>query len=208
MRVSTSPFHVAYEKLMEQIRFTAYMSCLIILSSTTHMILHDYPQHVWQGELSYAKTCLDVLDFCSSADSVAQIFKDTTQEFYDILHSQVQDQGQTIAKTEAFENFSHLLANPRSGSTSLHLTSQRLLEYISRPFGDPSNLPVEKTLNTEEVILGAHLDWNSVVTSPFNRSGPGSVGGETAFSRAFSGMSSGRFIGSIEPNGWNTSQLT
>ena len=182
-----------FRKLIHRCRFAAYMSCLVLLHSTAQMQLHHFPQSTWQKELSYAGSCLDVLDYGAEANKVAVRFAEVTRGYYNTLSAQIQPE-KDISVAEASENFDYLFMIPSTSPLNLAQVSRELLKHVSCPFGSPSSLRVEGTLKAG---LGAH------VTLPFNRTTPDSEKSWSAVEMALSGMPTGEFVGSSQPHGWD-----
>jgi hypothetical protein len=146
-------------------RFTAYMSCLVLLHSAVQMLLYGYPQAIWQKELSHAGSCLDVLEYCGNVDKVALRFAEITRNYHNILVAQAQ-QETDLSVVEMPEKFDYLFAILRSLSSHLEQMSRDLHKLVSCLFGQPSNLHAESTLKAG---FGTHLDWSSFRTSPFEK---------------------------------------
>lgn len=174
-------------------RFAAYVSCLTLLHSVAQMQLHDYSQKAWKEELSHARSCLDVLEHCAKADTVAAHFAEITRAHYTTLSAQIQ----LIDDIDVFEtptDFDYLFSIPQNSPAHLAQTAHNLLKNISCPFGTPSNLQDEGTLKAG---LGAH------VTMLFNNSPPQDSRPRSAVETAFSNMPMGQFVGSTQPHGWD-----
>jgi len=139
------------------------MSCLVLLHSSAQMLLYGYPQAIWQKELSYAESCLVVLEYCGNVDKVALHFAETTRNYHNILTAQAQ-QETDLSVVEMPEVFDYLFAIPSSLSSHLEQVSGDLHKLVSCPFGQPSNLHAEGTLTAG---FGTHLDWTPSITSPF-----------------------------------------
>lgn len=179
------------------------------------MILHHRSQHVWQRELRYAKMCLDLLAFCGHVDDVAQQFKETTQQFYDILASQgeqplnetaISQSDPSDTEAEGSGAFDHLFTIPQAELSAEHLysTFQRTFDILSNPFTCSHIAQAQGTLSADEVGIGAHLDWATVAASPSNRLGSGPPQNPpSAPSSTSVSVMSGRFIGSSNPHGWS-----
>lgn len=63
------------------IQVNTYMSCLVLLHSSAQMLHYGYPQNIRQQELSYAKSCLDVLEYCGTVDKVTLCFAEITRSY-------------------------------------------------------------------------------------------------------------------------------
>jgi hypothetical protein len=173
------------------------MCCLTALQSTANMILHGYPQRVWQEELSYVNLCLDLLEFCGRVDSVAQHFKDTSQELYDIVIAYTQALEQepvgksTLSQNTSLESSDYLTKLP-PGDTRLHYVSRRTSELIGHPF--------EKLVKArpQKASIGANTDCKFLVVSPFNKL----ISKNST--ELLQDMKSGQFVGSEPPHGWSS----
>jgi hypothetical protein len=174
-------------------RFSAYTSCLMLLHSVVQMQLHDYPQSIWQKELSHARSCLGVLEYCSKADKVADRFAEVVRGYYNTLAPQIHPADDTLF-CDTSDNFDYLFSIPSTSPPQLAQVSRDLLKRISFPFDSPSSLHDEDTLRAG---LGAHL------TLPFNRSPPQDASSWSAVEMALSGMPTGQFMGSSQPHGWD-----
>jgi hypothetical protein len=168
-------------------RFTAYMSCLVLLHSTAQMLLYGYPQAIWQKELAHAESCLDVLEYCGSVDKVALRFAETTCSYRNILKAQAQ-QDTDLSVVDMPEKFDYLFAIPKSLSSPLEQASKDLHKLVSCPFGQPSNLHAEGTLKAG---FGTHLDWSSFRSSPFEKATTEAGNSWSVIEMALSGVRSG-----------------
>lgn len=174
-------------------RFSAYMASLLLLHSAAHMQLHEYPPRVWQNELSYAKTCIDVLKYCGEADKVAARFGEISRGYYDTLAFQAE----SVTATDTVHtprNFDYLFSVPSSSPDYLVQASCDLLNRVSCPFDSPPSLHNEGTLRAG---LGTHT------TLPFNRSPVSDARPWSAVEKALSSMPTGHFHGSSQPHGWD-----
>ncbi|KAF3032831.1 hypothetical protein E8E11_000369 [Didymella keratinophila] len=158
------------------------------------MRLHDYPQHTWQKELSHARSCLSVLEYCSKVDKVAENFVEVISVFYSTLAAQIQD-SDDVSVYDTPDNFDYLFSVPEFSNPLLQQTSQDLLRRVSCPWDVPSSMHDETTLRAG---LGAH------VTLPFNNSPAKEQQSWSAVEMVLSGMPSGQFVGSSQPHGWDT----
>jgi hypothetical protein len=189
--------------------FTAYVSSLILAHSAAHMKLDNCPEERWQNELAYMNMCLKLLDFCSSADSVARNFRDIGREFYNILRDQADAHNEPVVdisdlpETSFSHSFDHLRSSS-AGSTPLHEVSRKLDELIKYPFSSPLVMEPQDALSPDEISIGAHLDLLSCASSPFNHPISDGGGGPSELSRAMSGISQGQFLQSRNPHQWVT----
>lgn len=173
-------------------RFSAYMSCLILLHSTAQMQLHDYPQSTWQNELYYARSCLGVLEYCATADKVADRFAQVIRRYYHILADQIQPDDNTHVY-DTPDNFDYLFSIPLPSHPQLAQVSRDLLKRVSCPFDSPSSLHDEGILKAG---LGAHI------TMVFNHCPPYDTESGSSAEKALSQMPTGQFVGSSQPHGW------
>lgn len=174
-------------------RFSAYMACLTLLHSTAQMQLHDYAQPVWQKELSHAKSCLNVLEYCGEIDNVAAQFDKIARSFYDNLTAQALPTDD-IDVFDIPDNFEYLFSVPTSSPEHLVQLSRTLLKRVSCPFDVPFSLQNEGTLKAG---LGVHT------TLPFNYIPQQDARPWSAVEMALSSMPTGRFMGSSQPHGWD-----
>ncbi|PVH98905.1 hypothetical protein DM02DRAFT_673052 [Periconia macrospinosa] len=150
-------------------------------TGSVQLLLHDYPQPVWQRELSDANSCINVLEYCAQIDQVAH-------HFVDLSIDGVPDR------------FDHLFTIPNSSPPDLGQVSQDLLQHVSHPYGRSSNLHTEGILKSG---FGSQLDWNTFVTLPFNKSTP-MTAHKTPLEMVLSSIQSSQFVGSSAPHGWGT----
>lgn len=169
------------------------MACLILLHSAAQMQLHDYSQLVWQKELSYAQSCLRVLEHCGKIDKVALHFEKVLRSFYDALATQAQPVDD-IFVVEDPQDFDYLFSIPSSSPEHIVLTSRELLKRVSSPFDSPPSLENEGMLKAG---LGAHT------TLPFNNTPTRDARSCSAVEMALSNMPTGEFMGSSQPHGWD-----
>ena len=180
------------------------MSCITLLHSAVQLLLHDHPQHVWKTELSHAKSCLDVLVYCGIVDKIAQHFAEGVQGHYDKLAAEAeQDSDLPDADVDMPGTFDYLFTVPDSSPDHLKAISRNLLTLVSRPFGFPADLYTEGTLNAG---IGAHPNWSSFLSLPFNNTNANTsadaVDDLPVLGMPPLGMTSGRFVGSSHPHGW------
>lgn len=169
------------------------MSCLVLLHSAAQMQLHDHPPSIYQQELSYARSCLDVLEYCAEADKVADRFANTTRTFYNALATGTQLMDVTDV-SDMPVNTNYLFSIPPDSPPDLAQVSCDLLRCVTCPFDSPSNLHNEGKLKAG---LGAH------VTLPFNNVLPQDERSWSAGEMALSNMPAGKFMGSPQPHGWD-----
>lgn len=171
------------------------MSCLTLLHSVAQMQIHAYPQPTWQKELEYARSCLNVLEYCSKADKVAKNFAEVTGGYYNFLAAQAQTiEDPDVSGDDCTDKSDYLFSAPESSEPQLLQASRELLQRVSCPFDAPSSLHDEGTLRAG---LGAH------VTIPFNKSPQNEQQSWSAVETALSGMPTGQFVGSSQPHGWD-----
>jgi hypothetical protein len=170
----------------------------MLLHSTAQLMLNDSSQAVWGQELSYAKSCLDVLEYCGEVDLVARRFAEKISGFYNALkvHAQEGD----LPAVDMPEKFDYPFTIPESATGHIGSASRELLKLISSPFGHESNLNVEGTLRAG---FGSQQDWNAFIKLPFNRTQSANVGNLPILGMALSGLRSGQFVGSSQPHGWD-----
>lgn len=118
------------------------------------MLLYGYSQPIWQLELSYAKTCLDVLEHCGNVDGVALRIAETIRSYYNTLTAQAR-QETDLSVVEMPDKFDYLFVTPSLPSSHLGQVSWELHKLVSCPFGYPFNLDAAGTLNAG---FGTHLD--------------------------------------------------
>jgi hypothetical protein len=163
------------------------MSCLVLLHSTAQMLLYGYSLPIWQKELSYAESCLVILEHCGNVDKVALRFAETTRSYHNILKAQAQ-QNTDLSIVNMPEKFDYLFVIPKSLSSHLEQVSRDLHKLVSCPFGQPSNLHAESTLKAG---FGTHLDWTSFITLPFEKTTTKATNSWSVVEMALSGVRSG-----------------
>jgi hypothetical protein len=163
------------------------MSCLVLLHSVVRMLFYNHSEAIWQQELSHAKSCLDVLEYCGTVDSVALRFAETTRSYCNTLKAQAQ-QDTDPSDVDVPVNFDYLFVVRDSPWSHLEQVSRNLHKLVSCPFGQPSNLHAEGTLKAG---FGTHLDWTPSI-APTSRKATTEAGNSWSVCRAI-----GRFLGSL-----------
>ncbi|KAF3009435.1 hypothetical protein E8E13_000527 [Curvularia kusanoi] len=175
-------------------RFSAYISCLTLLHSAVQMQLHNYPEPIWQRELSLAEASLIVLEFCAKVDQIAARFAELVRPYYNALAPHDDECIDDTDASDSRQDFNYLFSVPSDSPAHLAQMSHELLKYITRPFDSPSNLHDEGTLRAG---LGAH------VYMLFNNDNPKEGKSQSSMQAALSNMPTGHFMGSSQPHGWD-----
>lgn len=180
-------------------RFTAYMSSLVLLHSTTQMVLNGHPPSTWQKELSYAKSCQDVLSHCALVDKVALCFFEVTNKYFTLLAASAVPTPTTPRFPTA--SFQHLFHTPTPAPAPLAQTSADLLTLLIRPFGAPPDLRAESAPKSG-VSSRAGLGQNPFLTLPFNDSAASRAGKVSELGRLLCGGLGRRVLGDASPHEW------
>ncbi|XPS74750.1 hypothetical protein M3J07_006844 [Ascochyta lentis] len=183
--------------------FTAYMSCLTLLHSTTQLLLHGHSQPIWQKELSYAKSCIDVLEHCGLVDKVALSFLRITTSYYNTLLAEA-DSNISISDKTLPDEFDHLFNKPESTHAPLATASEGLLELLIHPFGTPTDFLIENTLKAG---FSPGSDGGQDLFSTPPQDGTASVCSDKLVSlrkAMSSSLQSSRLLGSSQPHNWSS----
>jgi hypothetical protein len=164
------------------------------------MILHRYPQDVWQKESSYAKSCINVLDHCAKVDTLALRFAEVARGYYQNLTARAH-QDKAPSNVDVPNNPDHLFGILESSPPDLEASSRDLLELIRCPFGYSTSLYSE---GSRKSGLATQLERSTFNTLPFNRNTPKNVNCLALLKSALPGIQCGKFIGSSRPHGWDS----
>lgn len=124
--------------------FQSYTSCLIILHSATQKMLHGWSPATWKDDLTKADLCLQVLQYCASADSTAHRFYTELKEFHDYIAGQSRASpdarfpwSHQLSVTDEPQDSSYLIRTPSNAAPDHLEVSSRLLVKLCQPFGSP-----------------------------------------------------------------------
>ncbi|KZM21777.1 uncharacterized protein EKO05_0001768 [Ascochyta rabiei] len=182
--------------------FAAYMACLTLLHSTTQLVLNGYSQPTWQKELSYAKSCIDVLEYCALVDKIARNFLKVTIRYYNVLLA-IAEPNVAASDGTPPDGFDHLFSTSESTYAHLVSASAGLVNLLSHPFGSPSDLMMENTLEAK-VGLGCELGQDSLSTPPQNTTLNASSDRVLSLRKVMStSLQNSCLLGSSQPHDWS-----
>jgi hypothetical protein len=179
------------------------MSCIVLLHSTTQMVLSGRSQSIWRKKLSYAKSCIDVLEYCGRVDKVALCFFEVTNSYYTTL---LQEEASEIPLLDDDSplSYEHLFENPMRSRNHLKEASADLIDLLIRPFGSPFDLSVESTQKSG-FATGVGHEQDPFMTLPFN------ITMSTRSDRVYSlrntmcsSIQNSRFMGSKRTHNWSS----
>ncbi|KAI9704048.1 MAG: hypothetical protein M1820_005670 [Bogoriella megaspora] len=175
--------------------YQSYIFACFLLYATTKKILHGFSAQNYSEDIIAASKCLRVLEYCSSADTVALKLFHTVNAYYLFLartspadlarlaYIQSSDVVSDMPTASAF-NGSYLIVQP-PGNSTLHLASNEILQLLCQPFAKRTsgastpeflpNLPIPSTHGIaslseysllERTVLGDQVEWTATVRSP------------------------------------------
>ncbi|KAF2683047.1 hypothetical protein K458DRAFT_49822 [Lentithecium fluviatile CBS 122367] len=128
--------------------YWAFTASIVLLFSATNKLMEGQPDGVEQ-DLSYGKSCLDILEACRSFEPIAARYLDTLWPLYDSLR-EIHHRMVGRAKTSIF---SLLQADPNLLSPPIPISkaemgpiSEKLSVLLTDPFGRKQHIPGDNSM--------------------------------------------------------------
>ncbi|KAM0418777.1 hypothetical protein ACHAPT_012287 [Fusarium lateritium] len=186
--------------------FQSYTSCVVLLHSVAQKQIHHSPRSSWEDDLTQARICLDVLSFCSTADSVAFKFRDCVVPIHDKLTSYIFSPT-SVSTPQAPSSLAYMLRVPTTADPGRVSLSLKLLTILCQPFSNingecgssdsPGTFGRPMPGQSKKLQPGKEMDWKLEGRLPFqwNTRDLG-IGASVLLEGG------NRFMGSDQPSGW------
>ncbi|KAI8712194.1 Zn(2)-C6 fungal-type domain-containing protein [Fusarium sp. LHS14.1] len=181
--------------------FQSYTCCVVLLHCVAQKQIHHFPRSSWEDDLTQARTCLDVLSFCSTVDSVALKFRDCVVPIHDKLTSYIFPLP-SVNTPHNPSSLGYMLKVPTTTDPDRVSLSLKLLTILCQPFSNinskcgPDESP-SKPGESKNLQPGKEMNWK-VDSCPSFQWDAQSLGiGASVFLEG-----DNRFMGSDQPSGW------
>ncbi|KAK1752920.1 nitrogen assimilation transcription factor nit-4 [Echria macrotheca] len=203
--------------------FQSHTTCAVLLHSVTQKQIHGFPPSAWEDELKQAQLCLDALEFCGKADSVALRFHTRLSAIHNTLAQASPKGADAMRRTDEWVSIppdfpplhipdehtdeasekalalEYLFRVPAATSPQMKAVAFSLFSALCRPYREST----EEVIKTErqgseesaDSVDGLRWDYHRGSSFAWDTSGIGL--GEV------DGAGLGRFIDSEEPSGWS-----
>lgn len=149
------------------------MSGISLLYAVTRRLQGNCISSSWRNDIILARYCLEILEFCATADRVAEKFHEVLKNAFDEIGVFTQHDDSLMLNPEQIFPVGYVdpslesIYKPLEEGSTLYDTSCYLLDIIRQPFAKFAQRSLSETM-TSIKESSAYIDWCFEVSSPFN----------------------------------------